>query len=573
MTARICRVLVLGGYGAFGGRLVELLSADDTLEILVAGRSYDKARRYCSSLAEQASLEPVVADRDGDLDAVLRRLAPGLIIDASGPFQAYGRDPYRVVTAAIRHGIHYADLADSAEFVRGLAQFNAAALEAGVFVLSGLSTCPALTAAAARHLSRDLTQVDSIIAGIAPSPAARVGESVVAALAKYAGNPVTVIDEGAPCLAYALTDHRDATIGVPGCLPMFRRRFSLVEVPDLSLLGDCFPGVRGIWVGAAIAPPVLHRTLTLMARLVRWRLLPSLVPFVRLMHRVSNLFAWGEQRSGMFVTVSGRRAPSTQITRSWHLVADGARGPYVPVIAAAAIVNNCNTGSAPSAGARPATRELEMKDFDHYLESLGIKSGVHEKARSSESSLYRRVLGNAWPGLPASVRRIHGDASSKKWRGRARVTRGDNVAARLVAALFRFPRSSEGVDVTVEFQRSLGRETWIRNFAGSRFSSAQYQGSGAYHGLLCERFGAFTFGLGTVVENGRLRLPVRRWSILGLRLPLWLAPQSNSYEFETDGTFRFHVDISLPLVGLVVRYEGFFDEEMPAANHVGETPR
>ena len=71
MSARIQRVLVLGGYGAFGGRLVELLSADDSLQILVAGRSLEKARQYCSSLDTEAQLEPVTVDRDGDIEAAL----------------------------------------------------------------------------------------------------------------------------------------------------------------------------------------------------------------------------------------------------------------------------------------------------------------------------------------------------------------------------------------------------------------------------------------------------------------------------------------------------------------------
>ncbi len=572
MTRGIGKVLVLGGYGAFGGRLVELLSTNESLEILVAGRSFDKARRFCSSLAAQALLEPVVVDRDGDIAGDLALHSPDLVIDASGPFQAYGQNPYRVVVAAISQGIHYADLADSADFVRGIAQFNAAALNAGVFVLSGLSTCPALTAAAARHISRDLATVDSIIAGIAPSPAADVGESVVRAVAGYAGKPVTVSDDGSPRLAYALTEHLDKTVGVPGGLPMFRRRFSLVEVPDLSMLREIFPAVRDIWVGAAIAPTVLHRLLNAMACLVRWRMLPSLVPFSRLMHRVSNLLRRGEHHGGMFVTVSGRHAPCTRITRSWHLVAEGARGPYVPAIAAAAVVARCNTRHAPNHGARPATGELEMKDFDRYFESLGIEHGVRNEALAGDGSLYRRVLEDAWLTLPASVRRIHGDTATTKWQGRARVTRGNNLLAKLVGAIFRFPPASDGVDVTVEFRRRHGRETWIRNFAGRRFSSVQYQGHGPYEGLLCERFGPFTFGLATVVENGRLRLPVRRWSMLGLRLPLWLAPQSNTYEFEADGTFRFHVDISLPLIGLVVRYEGYFDRELSGVQGESSTP-
>ena len=40
-------------------------------------------------------------------------------------------------------------------------------------------------------------------------------------------------------------------------------------------------------------------------------------------------------------------------------------------------------------------------------------------------------------------------------------------------------------------------------------------------------------------------------------LPSWLAPRSNSYETEQDGRFRFHVQISHPWTGLIVRYRGW----------------
>lgn len=574
MSASRTRVLVLGGYGVFGGRLVELLGECERLDVIVAGRSRDKADQFCASLTTDCRLEPAAVDRDGDIGGALDALAPDILIDASGPFQAYGERPYHVVEAALPRGIHYLDLADSAAFVCGISRFDRAAKAAGVFVLSGLSTCPALTAAAVHELFPDLESVDSIAAGIAPSPAADVGASVIRAVASYAGQAMSVIVDGEPARRHALMDHRDVTVGVPGELPLYRRRFSLVDVPDLELLRDVYPGASDIWVGAAIAPPTLHRVLNTMAALVRWRLLPSLLPFAALMHRISNRLAWGEHRGGMFVTVTGRGPSSESVQRSWQLTANGARGPYIPAIAAAAVVRRVSAGESPAAGARPATREISMKDFNRYFASLGIRTGVREQASGSKASLYQRVLGDAWFQLPETLRTLHGEFSTTpdpvevpttKWRGRARVTRGGGVLAKLVCSVFGFPPASDDVDVTVEFQRKQGRETWVRDFAGSRFSSVQYAGRGAYEGLLCERFGPFRFGLGTVVEEGVLHLPIRRWDCLGLRLPLWLAPGSNTREFESDGRFRFRVDLSLPVIGPLVCYDGYFDEELSAS--------
>jgi hypothetical protein len=42
-----------------------------------------------------------------------------------------------------------------------------------------------------------------------------------------------------------------------------------------------------------------------------------------------------------------------------------------------------------------------------------------------------------------------------------------------------------------------------------------------------------------------------------LPLPLFLAPGGETYEEERDGVFRFHVEITSPLTGLIVRYTGW----------------
>jgi hypothetical protein len=63
--------------------------------------------------------------------------------------------------------------------------------------------------------------------------------------------------------------------------------------------------------------------------------------------------------------------------------------------------------------------------------------------------------------------------------------------------------------------------------------------------------------LALVLVDGQLRLIARHWDFLGVPLPLVLAPRGESYETEEDGRFHFHVQISLPFAGLVVRYRGW----------------
>jgi hypothetical protein len=74
---------------------------------------------------------------------------------------------------------------------------------------------------------------------------------------------------------------------------------------------------------------------------------------------------------------------------------------------------------------------------------------------------------------------------------------------------------------------------------------------------LCERFGPLNFAMALVLEDGRLRLVLRRGSLFGIPLPRALLPRNNAYEFAKDGRFHFHVEIAHPLTGPIVGYRGW----------------
>ena len=109
----------------------------------------------------------------------------------------------------------------------------------------------------------------------------------------------------------------------------------------------------------------------------------------------------------------------------------------------------------------------------------------------------------------------------------------------------------------VKFHSDGRREIWQRNFAGQGFSSIQEEGRGRFERLLCERFGPFAFGLALVLQDARLKLVVRGWSLFGIPLPLALAPGGEAYESAEEDRFNFNVEISHRLTGLIVRYRGW----------------
>ena len=99
-------------------------------------------------------------------------------------------------------------------------------------------------------------------------------------------------------------------------------------------------------------------------------------------------------------------------------------------------------------------------------------------------------------------------------------------------------------------------ERWTRNFDGKIFSSFQSPGTKKNEHLLVEEFGIFDVALAVVFEDERLYLVPRRWSCFGIPLPHFLLPTGQSFETELDGAFCFHVEISAPMIGLIVAYTG-----------------
>ena len=541
----------MGGYGTFGGRIVELLEDEPRLDLIVAGRSVEKAQTFCDSRGQPAArLTAAAFDRDGDLVEQLGQIGPDVVVDASGPFQSYGERPYRLIEACLAQGADYLDLADGSAFVAGVSQFDAAARAAGRYALSGVSSFPVLTAAVVRRVSQGMTRVTSIRGGVAPSPYAGVGANVIRAIAGYAGRRVPLRRNGAAAIGHPLTEQMRFTIAPPGLLPLRSTLFSLVDVPDLRALAELWPEADTVWMGAGPAPEVFHRALIAFAWLVRLRLVPTLSPLAPAMRFTTARLRWGEHRGGMFVEVEGSGDDGARLRRSWHLLAEGDDGRLIPSMAVAAIIRNVLDGQAPRPGARPSVHDLELDDYGRIFSGRRIHTGVRAELPVAQSPLYARTLGDAWRALPPQIRAMHDVGAGLSARGRASVERGGNPLAALTALIMGFPAAIADTALTVRFDVHDGVETWTRTFGADSFASHQFAGRGRSDRLVCERFGALTFALALVWDGVRLTLALRRWSVLGIALPMWLCPRSAAYETVEDGRFRFHVEISHPLTGL-----------------------
>ncbi|MBL4926500.1 DUF4166 domain-containing protein [Fuscibacter oryzae] len=285
--------------------------------------------------------------------------------------------------------------------------------------------------------------------------------------------------------------------------------------------------------------------------------LPSLAPLAPLAHWLLNMRPTGEHRGGMFIEATGT-ADNRPVTRSWHLLAEGDDGPLIPSMTVERIIRHWLNGQPPAPGARAALGALTLADYEAAFARRTITTGWRDDA---PDALYPTTLGPAFAHLPETLRRLHQPGARAIWQGQAQVTRGKGRIAALVARLFGFPAA--GVQpVTVTFTTDeTGRESWSRVFGTSRMRSTQEAGRGAMRHLVVERFGPFAFGLALQLRERRLNIIPRRWSLFGLPLPRAQLPGGDAWEEETDGTFRFHVEITLPLIGPVVTYEGWLESQ------------
>jgi len=554
------RILIVGGYGTFGGRLVQLLEDEPRLTLLVAGRSLSRAHEFCTSRKQAvAQLVPLQFDRERVGAEELASLRPDLVVDASGPFQAYGDRAYRLVDLCVECRIHYLDLADATDFVAGIGLRDEAARAAGVFVLSGASSFPVLSGAVVRRLAEGLSRVRKIRGGIAPTPYAGVGLNVIRAIASYAGQAVEIRRGGRKSIGRPFAETMSFVICAPGRIPLERRRFSLVDVPDLRTLPQQWLDVEEVWMGAAPMPASLHRVLNAFAWLVRLRLLPSLAWLAGAMQLATDHLRWGAHRGGMFVRVEGDDRNGRPVAREWHLLAEGDDGPLIPSMAAEIIVRKLLAGIAPPAGARTAESDVNLSDYELLFARRDLYSGTRDSSVEAGAPLYRKLLGSAWDQLPWQIRALHSVTSESTYEGICSVDRGRNPLSRLVAALYGFPAAGSDLPVTVNFKAEDGGERWTRTIGGARFFSVQKPGRGRSERFLLERFGPVSVDIALVVDGASLRYVVCGWRLLGIPMPRWLGPRSTAFETVENEKFRFDVEIALPFAGLIVRYRGLLD--------------
>lgn len=255
----------------------------------------------------------------------------------------------------------------------GIGRLDAQARAAGLAVVSGASSVPALSGAAADLLAQGLARVDEIDIGISPGNRTERGLSTVQAILGYCGRPLP----GAPTThGWSGTRHH----AYPS--PVGRRLLSPCDVPDLVLLPERFAGRPAVRFGAGLELRFLHRGMNMMADLTRRGWVRDWSRHATLLRRAADLFRHlGSDAGAMHVTLSGTTPQGQPRRRTWQLLATDGDGPFVPTLAAVALLHRLQRAHADStslaalAGARPCLGLLALGDFEQAAMGLHIRMG------------------------------------------------------------------------------------------------------------------------------------------------------------------------------------------------------
>ncbi len=546
-------ILIIGGTGVFGKRLVRHLAARSDVALFVSSRDASRAKGFLRTLTDSvAPLHAVELDCQKNLQERLDNIRPFIVVDCSGPFQGASYDTARIV---LRSGAHHVDLADARDYLAHFASaLDEVACDHGVSALTGASSTPTLSTCVAYHLTKGWTRIDTINICITPGGKSEVGRSVIEAIMSYAGRAVPVWRDGGLSQTIGWNDTR--LIDIPG---LGRRRVAAVETFDAEYLGPSLNVQSRVAFYAGLESRIEQNGIEALAALRKRGLIGDLgflIPLLLKARRLTRIPT--SDVGGMLVDICGLDRNGAWRRAQWSLIARHDHGPFIPILPAAAAVEKL-LGDGVRAGARPAHDALALPDILAQMRPYDIITDTF--ASTTESGIFETALGTSlFETLPAAVRRFHTPTGPVIWKGVAKIKGGGWFAPKLLARAFGFPQAGGDVPVTVTLDRSTSHdgtpvETWTREFGGKRMTSVLKAGG---KNNLTERFAPFTFLIPVRGEAGGLAMPVSGWRIGWLKLPKFLAPRSVAVESQDDeGRFFFDVHLSAPLFGAIVHYKGW----------------
>lgn len=171
-----------------------------------------------------------------------------------------------------------------------------------------------------------------------------------------------------------------------------------------------------------------------------------------------------------------------------------------------------------------------------------------------DPTLFQQVLGAAFYGVGAAVRRLHAIRGEGRVAGVASIERGTGWLARRCATLLRLPQPINDASTTLHVLASGASESW-RLVIGGHPVEAVLQCRGE---LLQVRLPRLRLQCFPHVRDGAMW-----WQIVDVRLFGWLPLPAKLFdgvvyrEREWQGRYEFLIDAVVPVAGRVFRCEGW----------------
>lgn len=359
------RVLIIGGYGNFGSFITKRLAQEENLNIIIAGRSQEKAEKLARELNAAHKPEAVALDIHSGLTDALAEIKPDIVIHTSGPFQMQG---YEVAEACIAQGCHYIDLADGRAFVDGITILDAQAKEKGVLVISGASSVPCLTSALVDHYRGEFQILEALDYGISTAQKTARGLATTAAILSYTGKSFKTRIDGTMQNVYGWQ-----SLHVRKYKALGWRLLGNCEVPDLALFPKRYPELKTVRFYAGLEVPFIHLTLWAISWLVRFKLINGLERAAPFLLKTAGWFDWlGTPNSAFHMELSGVGKDDKPKTVKFELTARSGDGPYIPCMPAILMTRKLASGNVKDEGAAPCMGFITLFEYLAALRDLDI---------------------------------------------------------------------------------------------------------------------------------------------------------------------------------------------------------
>lgn len=359
-------IVVLGGYGNFGERIVAALAREPDAKVLIAGRDAAKATQVAGRIG--GNTRPWEVDcRAANFSDRLRALNAFAVVHTAGPFQ--GQD-YDVARACIAAGCHYVDLADGRDFVANIERLDAQARANDVLVVAGASSLPALSSAVVDRYAPAFARIDAIEHAISAG-AKPPGIATMQGVLGYVGKPFKRWQDGSWVTAYGWQDavrHRFPK-------PVGARWLAGCDVADLELFPKRYAPVQSVVFRAGVGFAATTLTVWALSWLVRAGAIGNVAASAQALHRAAkSIEPLGTKWSAMYVRVSGIDAEQRPCGKTWTLLAGDDHGPNIPCFPAIALARKLLRRQIAARGAQPCMGLLSVDEILNAVPNLNLRT-------------------------------------------------------------------------------------------------------------------------------------------------------------------------------------------------------